>query len=97
MHLCCFLLVEKWTPIVLILDHSLQVPHMHLQIEKLKLFQNQCDKWIKNPTWPSAKHEVEPKCFTLLYSRHLDNNNRASEPILLGQISQDPKPSFWFQ
>ena len=30
------------------------------------MFQNQCDKWIKNPTWTSAKHEVEPKCLTLL-------------------------------
>ena len=26
MNLCCFLVVEKWTPIVLILDHILQVP-----------------------------------------------------------------------
>ena len=30
------------------------------------MFQNQRDKWIKNPTWASAKHEVEPKCLTLL-------------------------------
>ena len=27
MNVCCFLVVEKWTPIVLILDHILQVPH----------------------------------------------------------------------
>ena len=26
MNVCCFLVVEKWTPIVLILDHILQVP-----------------------------------------------------------------------
>ena len=27
MNLYCFLVVEKWTPIVLILNHILQVPH----------------------------------------------------------------------
>ena len=31
-------------------------------MKKQKLFQNQCDKWIKTPTWRSEKHEVEPKC-----------------------------------
>ena len=39
---------------------------IYLQIEEeKKLFQNQFYKWITNPTWTSAKHEVEPKCLTL--------------------------------
>ena len=28
MNVCCFLVVENWTPIVLILDQILQVPPM---------------------------------------------------------------------
>ena len=30
MNVCCFLVVENWTPIVLILDHILQEPHKDL-------------------------------------------------------------------
>ena len=40
MNLCCFLVVEKWTPIVLILDHILQVPHMILTL--FHLFSTVC-------------------------------------------------------
>ena len=29
MNVCCFLVVENWSPIVLILDHILQVPHIY--------------------------------------------------------------------
>ena len=33
MNLCYFYVVEKWTPIVLILDHTLQVPCMLIVVD----------------------------------------------------------------
>ena len=40
MNVCCFLVVENWTPIVLILDHILQVPPTVYPL--YKLFPLQC-------------------------------------------------------
>ena len=34
MNVCCFLVVENWTPIVLILDHIIQVPLIKPSPEK---------------------------------------------------------------
>ena len=68
MNLCCFLVVEKWTPIVLILDHILQVPltkglpmSIYSTFSKLPKVQS-AGKGSKENACYSHQEGLEPGC-----------------------------------
>ena len=61
--------------------------------------ESRCDKWIKNPTWRSANHEVEPKCLTLQYRylEGMDQLRRSYQPIVPGYGQPVKVWALWFK